>query len=91
MNREVLGRYFNDLGTIMEGLNITNKPEDIWNCDEMAKKFEHDPVKVVVEKGSQCLSSSKSTNITIMACVNASGRRMPPIVKGEDGAFSAWI
>lgn len=53
----------------------------------MAKNFEHNPVRVVAEKGTSCLSrtSSKSTNITVMACVSASGRRMPPmfVVKGK--------
>ncbi|WAR04798.1 LOW QUALITY PROTEIN: hypothetical protein MAR_020659 [Mya arenaria] len=33
-----------------------HKPQGIWNCDEMSKNLEHDPVKVVAEKGSQCLS-----------------------------------
>ncbi|XP_045210605.2 jerky protein homolog-like [Mercenaria mercenaria] len=88
MNREVINSYFNDLGTIVEGLNLEGNPRVIWNCDEMGKNFEHDPVRVVAEKGEKnCLSrtSSKSTNITVMTCVNASGRRMPPmfVVKGK--------
>lgn len=87
MNREVIGRYFKDLETIVEGLNIASKPHVIWNCDEMGKIFEHSPVQVIAEKGQNCLgrTSSKSTNITIMACVNASGKRIPPmfVVKGK--------
>ena len=88
MNREVINKYFNDLRTIVDGLNIQDKPHLTWNCDEMGKNFEHDPVWIVAEKGVKiCLSktSSKSNNMTIMACVNASGRRMPPmfITKGK--------
>ncbi|MES9881787.1 MAG: helix-turn-helix domain-containing protein [Sedimenticola sp.] len=88
MNREVLNKYFDDLGRVVEELNIKDKPKNIWNCDEMGKSFEHDPVRIVTEKGERnCLArtSSRSTNITVMACVNAVGRRMPPmfIVKGK--------
>ncbi|XP_045169801.2 uncharacterized protein LOC123532438 [Mercenaria mercenaria] len=87
MNREVIGRYFNDLGTIIEELNLLDKPQNVWNCDEMGKSFEHDPVRVVSQKGVNCVTrtSSRSTNITVMACVNANGKRLPPmfVVKGK--------
>ncbi|KAH3876171.1 hypothetical protein DPMN_000038 [Dreissena polymorpha] len=51
MNWEVVGRYFSDLATILEGLDIADKPQRLWNCDELGKSFEHDPVRVVGEKG----------------------------------------
>jgi len=81
MNKEVISRYFAVLQTMLEGLEIEDKPSRIWNCDEMGKIFEHEPVKVVAAKGESCLSrtSSKFTNITIMACENAVGERMPPM------------
>ena len=87
MNREVIFKYFNDLGTLIEGLNLEEKRHLIWNCDEMGKNFEHNPVKVVAAKGKSCVSrtTAKSANLTIMACVNGTGRRMPPtfVVKGK--------
>ena len=87
MNREVIFKYFNDLGTLIEGLNLEEKRHLIWNCDEMGKNFEHNPVKVVAAKGESCVSitTAKSANLTIMACVNGTGRRMPPtfVVKGK--------
>lgn len=54
----------------------------------MGKNFEHDPVKAVAAKGEKNLhrrTCSRSTNITIMACVNAAGVQMPPmfVVKGK--------
>jgi len=52
----------------------------------MSKNFEHTPVNVVAARGDTCVSktSPKSSNITVMACVNAAGGRMPPmfIAKG---------
>jgi len=69
MNPEVVGKYYTYLATIVEGLGLSNKPQCLWNCDEMGKSFEHDPVKVVCEKGMPCVArtSSRSNNITVMA------------------------
>lgn len=76
-------------GTLIEGLQVTDTT--IWNCDEMSKNFEHNPVNVVAAKGDTCVSktSTKSTNITVMACVGASGKRMPPmfVVKGRRSEY----
>ena len=87
MNREVINKYFHDLATLMEELKVESKPWAIWNCDELGKNFEHSPARVIAEKGHSCVSrtSSRSTNITVLACVNVSGRSMPPmfVVKGK--------
>ncbi|XP_045181703.2 tigger transposable element-derived protein 6-like [Mercenaria mercenaria] len=88
MNRDVVGKYFEALSNIITSSNLNDKPEFIWNCDETSKNFEHNPIKVVSGIGAKNVcgrTSSKSTNITIMACVNAAGKAMPPmfIVKGK--------
>ena len=56
--------------------------------DETGKSFEHDPVKVIAEKGARNVrgrTSAMSTHLTIVACVNAAGERMSPllVVKGK--------
>ena len=82
MNREVINKYVNDFGTIVDGLNKQDKPHLTSNCDEMGNNFEHDPVRIVAEKDVKTYlskTSSKSNIMTIMACVNASGRRMSPM------------
>lgn len=48
----------------------------------------HQPVRIIAEKGSNTVvgrTSSCRTNITVMACVNAAGSKMSPllIVKGK--------
>ncbi|VDI62467.1 Hypothetical predicted protein [Mytilus galloprovincialis] len=60
----------------------------IWNMDETGKSFEHDPVKVLAEKGTRNVpgrTSAMSTHVTIVACVNAEGQKMSPllIVQGK--------
>ena len=91
LNPQVLNNYFNDLNALMTQLSIHDKPENIWNCDETGKQFEHQPVRVLAEKGAKSVvgrASPGRTNITVMACVSASGKQMPPlfivfIVKGK--------
>lgn len=56
--------------------------------DETGKQFEHDPVRVIAEKGSKSVvgrTSPGRTNITVMACVNAAAEKMSPllIVEGK--------
>ena len=67
---------------------MTERPARIWNCDETGKQLEHTPARVVALKGTRNVvgrTSNDRSHITIMACVNAAGERMPPrvIVKGK--------
>lgn len=87
MNRQVVGKYFDTLGNILSSLGLHDHPQYVWNCDETSKNFEHQPVRVIARRGANVVgkTSSKSSNITIMACVNAAGCAMPPmfVVKGK--------
>nr|XP_011443131.2 jerky protein homolog [Crassostrea gigas] len=88
VNPQVVKNYFDDLDNILTRLDLHGKPSQIWNCDETGKQFEHDPVRVIAEKGSKSVvgrTSPGRTNITVMACVNAAGEKMSPllIVKGK--------
>ncbi|VDH90293.1 Hypothetical predicted protein [Mytilus galloprovincialis] len=88
MNRQKVEAYFQDLGLILTQKNLLEKPKMIWNMDECGKSFEHNPVKVVAEKGAKNVpgrTSAISTHVTIVACVNAMGDKMSPllVVKGK--------
>jgi transposase len=92
LNKVVVDKYFKDLSEIITNLNLNQSPEFIWNADETGKQMGHNPVNVVALKGTKSVVSRTSndrTNITIMACVNASGTAMPPmmIVKGKTTKF----
>ncbi|XP_069112283.1 tigger transposable element-derived protein 6-like [Argopecten irradians] len=91
LNPVVVERYFNDLTEIITNLNLQNSPQNIWNCDETGKQFQHTPVKIISQKGARNVVSRVSenrTNITIMACVNGVGDKMSPmvVVKGKTSA-----
>jgi len=83
LNPEVVSNYFQDLHNIISKNELHAHPERIWNCDETGFNFEHSPVIVVAEKGERCVlsrTSSKSSKVTVMACANAVGKAMPPMV-----------
>lgn len=81
MNPEVVQSYFKDLSTILGETPL--EAAHIWNCDETGFNFEHCPVNVVAEKGDRCVmsrTSCKSSNVTVMGCISASGNHMPPMI-----------
>lgn len=83
MNEEVVSNYFAGLSDTLAQSGLDAHPERIWNCDETGFNFEHTPVHVVAERGDRSVharTSSKSTNLTVMACVNGIGNRMPPMI-----------
>ena len=83
MNTHVTNRYFEDLSKTLTDLGLAHKPKCIWNMDETSVSFEHTPMKVVARKGVRALpgrvADSKQTQ-TVLACVNAAGKAMPPMV-----------
>lgn len=90
LNGCVVDKYFADLSKIVVNLDLQEKSENIWNCDETGKQLEHTPVNVIIiaSRGSKSVvgrTGNDRSNITIMACVNATGDSMPPmlIVKGK--------
>ncbi|KAK3108154.1 hypothetical protein FSP39_002119 [Pinctada imbricata] len=83
MNPVIVEGHFDALEKELSSMNLTDKPELIWNCDETGKCFEHSPGKVIAEKGSRNVVGKVTNNrshITIMACVNAAGRKMSPML-----------
>nr|XP_047122972.1 uncharacterized protein LOC124806265 [Hydra vulgaris] len=70
------------------------KPESIWNMDETVLQLDVKPRKLVARKDTKNLHSRTSGNrelITVIACVNAQGKFIPPqvIVKGKTSR-SLW-
>ena len=77
---EVLGKYYQELGTILKSNNLMNKPERIWNIDETGVPTEHSPPKIVCNIGTnpQAVTSPRGSTITVIAAGNAIGNSIPP-------------
>lgn len=81
-------RYYNNLKEVLTKLNIVDKPERIWNCDETGICPQgHGGARVICPKGlrANVQAASDRENTSIMGCISASGARMAPmyIFKGK--------
>ena len=75
--------YFEKLKKTMEGNNLMNNPSQIYNVDETGMPLDHHPPKVVAVKGQKKVRSRTSGNksqVTVIACVSATGHALPPFV-----------
>lgn len=83
-----VAKYFTALKQVMEESDLLDKPNNLWNMDETGLQLDVKPKKVATEKGTKHLHSITSGNretITVIACVNAHGKALPPhvIIKGK--------
>lgn len=88
MDAVKVGKYFAALKEVLSSSELLDKPERLWNMDETGLQLDVKPTKVVAKKGSKHLHSRTSGNretITVIACVSAAGKTLPPhiIVKGK--------
>lgn len=90
MNRKEVGDYFNLLEATMEQNSLFDKPANIFNIDETGLQLNSRPGEVLAKKGSKAVSTVTSTEkgetITLVACCNAEGNFLPPVVimKGKN-------
>lgn len=74
--------YYNNLNTVLNKFDLVNKPEPLWNCDETGVFPQgRGRERVICPKGlrANVQRFDDRENVSIMACVSASGERMPPI------------
>ena len=79
----VLG-YFTKLEATLEELNLSTRPDRIYNMDEKGCRLTlHHEQKVVTEKGRKrvhVIAPEHAENVTIVVCVNAVGNCVPPMI-----------
>ena len=88
MNRQTVSQYFGILGDLQSQLPTEERPQVIWNMDETGLSMEHSPQSVIARRGVNTVPgrvSCSRENVTVIACINAAGTTMPPmiIVKGK--------
>ena len=78
-SRDTLGKYYKELGTILTNHNLRDKPQNIYNVDESGVSTEHSPPKTVCSTNTktQNITSTRSSNVTIIAAGNALGNSVP--------------
>ena len=82
-DRDVIDRYFDLLEETLEKNNLNDKPAQIFNCDETGMPLNPKASKIISQRGDKnpaAIGGNTKTQITVLACVSASGNAMPPMV-----------
>lgn len=81
-NKVNVNNFFNNLQIVMERHKF--KPNDIYNIDETGNSTVHEPPKILCAKGTKQIGSvtsgERGVNITMIACINAIGNSIPPML-----------
>ena len=88
VTQTTLDHYFKLLQKTLTDNNLLDKPHMIYNMDESGMPLDHKQLKRVGEKGMKKVHGRASGNkaqIIILACANAAGATLPPMIifKGE--------
>ena len=81
-NPKIIEKYFDLLAETIEINGLTQRPGQIFNCDETGMPLVHKPPKVVshVQQHPYAVTSGDKSQITVLACASASGYTIPPMV-----------
>ena len=83
MSPAVLNKYFDLLEDTVKGNDLHKRPALIFNCDESGFPLVHRPGKRIAGKGQKhalTVTSDSKSRVTVLACVNAAGYAIPPLV-----------
>ena len=83
INKESINQYFNLLEKTMVSHNIQKSPNQIYNMDKMGMPLCPRTPNIVIQNGQKKVcykTSGKKEQITIIACANAAGQAIPPMI-----------
>ena len=88
VTKDNMKKYFSLLKETLVSNNLLDKPSCIYNMDESGMPLDYKQPKRIAPKGMKKvhgLSTGNKSQITIVACGNAAGPTLPPMVifKGE--------
>uniref|UniRef100_A0A1X7VXQ7 DDE-1 domain-containing protein n=1 Tax=Amphimedon queenslandica TaxID=400682 RepID=A0A1X7VXQ7_AMPQE len=90
LNEEVVRHWFHKcLSPVLTNLDVTGKPDNIYNVDESGFPLSWTPKCILSRRGQKSpqalLAGSGWENITVQLCTSATGKLLPPYVvyKGE--------
>lgn len=84
LNRFIVNDHFDKLEKVMAELQVFDKPDRLYNMDEKGCQLGlHHQKQVLAGKGSKrvhLVAPEHSENVTIVACGNAMGNAIPPMI-----------
>ena len=83
VNRESMESYFNLLEDTLSEHDLMNHPAQIYNMDESGMPLDARPPNVIAKRGQKKVryrQAGKKEQISVIACANAVGQSIPPMV-----------
>ena len=83
MNTETVKQYFDLLEDTLKELDLVSRPAQVYNVDETGMPLDPKAPNVIAERGAKKVryrASGKKGQVTIVACANAAGQAIPPMV-----------
>ena len=83
LHKDVMKDYFEKLKKTLEENDLMKNPTQIYNVDETGMPLDHHPPKVITVRGQKKVRTRTSGNksqVTVIACVSATGHALPPFV-----------
>lgn len=80
---DVFKNYFDLLEDTLVMNKLMHEPARIFNCNESGFPLEHKPGKLIGMRGQKDLhttTSGEKAQLTVLACVSASGYALPPLI-----------
>ncbi len=78
-----MGHYFKLLKSTFDTFDFHSHPESVFNMDETGVPLSPRPPKIVAKKGQKKVryrTSGQKSQITVIACGNATGQLIPPFI-----------
>ncbi|KAJ8938481.1 hypothetical protein NQ318_007117 [Aromia moschata] len=80
MSRDEVDAFFQLLKNTIIDNDLQNSPGSIFNMDETGIQMNNKPISVIVKDVHVVTASEKGENVSIIACNNAEGMFLPPVL-----------
>jgi len=80
LTKEVISDYFDLLKNVLTEYNLFNSPNQLYNVDETGIALDGHSPRVIARRGQKKVTSGNKSQLTVIACVSASGQYIPPFV-----------
>ena len=80
---DIIDKYFDLLKDTLSDNKLLDRPAQIFNCDETGLPLDLTPPYVIAAKGQKhprTVVAGSKKQITVLACANAAGNALPPLV-----------
>ena len=82
-NQDIIDKYFDLLKHTLSDNKLLDRPAQIFNCDETGMPLDQTPPYIVAAKGQKhprAVVTGSRKQITVLACANAAGNALSPLV-----------